>query len=186
VHIAQGVGTAQCVVHYAGVGNHSITAFYLGNAGFGGSGSAPQAVSVKRLPPKIKGTVTSTLTWRFAYAPTSTRALLILLHKPELGTIITFACRGPLCPFSHHSQTVKKVHGRVPATINIGPPTSDKLHPRDVMTILLKRMGWIGKGYVFTIRAGKAPLDHIGCLAPGSTKIGVGCTTPVSTKKKKG
>jgi Bacterial Ig-like domain (group 3) len=187
VHFAQGVGTAKCVVHYAGVGNHSITAFYLGDAGFGGSGSTPQAVSVKRLPPKIKGTVTSTLSWKFAFAPSSTRALSIILFKPELGTIITFTCRGPLCPFSHHSQTVKKVHGRVPATMNIGPPTSEsKLHPRDVMTILLKRMGWIGKGYVFTIRAGKPPLDHIGCLAPGSTKIGVGCTTPVSTKKKKG
>lgn len=187
LHVAQGVGTAQCVVHYAGVGNHSITAFYLGNAGFGGSGSTPQAVSVKRVPAKIPGIIGSTMTWKFAFFPTYTRIVYIIMHKPVLGTIITFTCRGRLCPFSHHSQTVIKIRGRLPSSMNIGPPASEsKLHVGDVMTILLKKVGWIGKGYVFTVRRGKAPTDRIGCLAPGSSRIGVGCTTPVSTKKKKG
>jgi hypothetical protein len=196
VQFAQGVGTAQCVVHYAGVGNHSITAFYLGDAGFGGSGSTPQAVTVKRLPPKIKGTVTSTLAWSFLYSPTYTRILSIILHKPELGTVIVFTCRGIFCPFGHHSSKVEKVHVcvttrhkssctlRLLRSMSIGPGFhKSKLHVGDVMTIELKRTGWIGKGYFFTVRARKGPTVHIGCLAPGSTKIGVGCLTPVTKKK---
>jgi hypothetical protein len=197
LHFAQGVATAQCVVNYAGVANHSITAFYLGGGGFGGSGTTPQAVTVKRLPPKIRGTMTAKMLWSFRYFPTYTQVLSLILQKPGLGTVVLLTCHGSFCPFGHRSITVKKVHvcvttsGKSSCVLRLPPSVSlaarfgkSKLHVGDVLTIELTRPFWIGKGYVFTIRAGKGPKYHIGCLAPGSTKIGVGCLTPVSKKKK--
>jgi hypothetical protein len=199
LHLAQGVATAQCVVHYAGVGNHSITAFYLGGGGFGGSATTPQAVTVKRLPPKIRGTITAKMAWAFHFFPTYTQVMSLILHKPGLGTVVLLTCRGRFCPFAHRSITVKKMHicvttsgksscvVRVPASVNVATPLGKhKLHVGTVLTIELTRPFWIGKGYVFTVRAGKGPKFHIGCLAPGSTKIGVGCLTPISKKKQKG
>lgn len=197
LHLAQGVATVQCVVHYAAAGNHSITAFYLGGGGFGASATTPQAVTVKQLPPKIRGTITAKLGWAFHFFPTYTQVLGLLLRKPGLGTVILLSCRGSFCPFAHRSITVKKVHVcvttsgksscglQVPPTVNLATPFGkSKLHVGNVLTIELTRRLWIGKGYVFTIRPGKGPKYHIGCLAPGSTKIGVGCLAPVSKKKK--
>jgi hypothetical protein len=43
------------------------------------------------------------------------------------------------------------------------------------VTVSVVRQGWIGKNYVFTMRAGRGPQIQIGCLAPGSAKPGVGC-----------
>jgi Bacterial Ig-like domain (group 3) len=197
LHFASGVATAQCVVNYAGVGNHSITAFYLGGGGFAGSGSIPQAVTVKRLPPKIRGTMTAKMLWTFRFFPTYTQVLSLNLQKPGLGTVVLLTCHGSFCPFAHRSITVKKRHACVvtpghtscyltlPPSVNLATAFGkSKLHVGDVLTIELTRPSWIGKGYVFTIRAGKGPKFHIGCLAPGSTKIGVGCLTPVSKKKR--
>jgi hypothetical protein len=197
LHFAHGVATAQCVVHYVGVGSHSITAFYLGGGGFGGSATTPQTVTVKRLPPKIRGTIKATMSWTFRFFPTYTQVLSFLLRKPGLGTVVLLTCHGSFCPFAHRSITVKKMHVcvvtpvnsscvlQLPPSVNLATPFGkSKLHVGDVLTIELTRPFWIGKGYVFTIRAGKGPKYHIGCLAPGSTKIGVGCLTPESKKKK--
>ena len=43
------------------------------------------------------------------------------------------------------------------------------------LTVSLTKRGFIGKAYIFTMRAGKQPAWHATCLAPGSTIPGRGC-----------
>jgi hypothetical protein len=43
------------------------------------------------------------------------------------------------------------------------------------VTVQILRPGWIGKYYLFTMRAGRGPKIKISCLAPGRTAPGRGC-----------
>ena len=43
------------------------------------------------------------------------------------------------------------------------------------VTIEITQPSWIGKYYTFTVRARKGPSISIGCIAPGKTRLGIGC-----------
>jgi Bacterial Ig-like domain (group 3) len=186
LQVSQGFDSAQCTVHYAKVGSHSISAIYSGDGGFDGSASSSQAVSVKRLPLHILGTIVAKMDWAFRYAPKYTQILSLLLNKPAVGTAILLECRGHGCPFAQHSVRVRQVMAcksagkhcvtTRPAKLQLASKFGRRrLHVGTVVTIELARRNWIGKAYVFKIRAGRGPHYHIGCVAPGSTKVGVGC-----------
>jgi Bacterial Ig-like domain (group 3) len=186
LQVSQGFDSARCTVHYAKVGSHSISAIYSGDGGFDGSASSSQAVSVKRLPLHILGTIVAKMDWAFRYAPKYTQILSLLLHKPAVGTAILLECHGHGCPFAQHSVRVRQVmacksagkHCVItrPAKLQLASKFGRRrLHVGTVVTIELARRNWIGKAYVFKIRAGRGPHYHIGCVAPGSTKVGVGC-----------
>jgi hypothetical protein len=186
LQVSQGFDSAQCTVHYAKVGSHSISAIYSGDGGFNGSASSSQAVSVRRLPVHILGTIVAKMGWLFRFAPKYTQILSLLLHKPAVGTTILLQCHGVGCPFAHRSIRVAKVRACQsagkhcvmikPAKLQLATKFGRRrLHVGTVLTIELSRRNWIGKAYVFKIRAGRGPHYHIGCVAPGSTKVGVGC-----------
>lgn len=186
LQVSQGFDSAQCTVHYAKVGSHSISAIYSGDGGFSSSPSSSQAVSVRRLPVHILGTIAAKMDWAFRYAPTYTQIISLLVNKPAVGTTILLQCHGVGCPVAHRSIRVVKVMacksaGRHcvmtrPTKLQLASRFArHRLHVGTVLTIELSRRNWIGKAYVFKIRAGRGPHYHIGCVAPGSTKVGVGC-----------
>jgi hypothetical protein len=186
LQVSQGFDSAQCTVHYAKVGAHSISAIYSGDGGFNGSASSSQAVSVRRLPVHILGTIVAKMGWLFRFAPKYTQILSLLLHKPAVGTTILLQCHGVGCPFAHRSIRVAKVRACQsagkhcvmikPAKLQLATKFGRRrLHVGTVVTIELTGHNWIGKAYVFWVRARRGPRDRISCLAPGSTRPGVGC-----------
>jgi hypothetical protein len=176
--------SAQCTVRYLKSGRHTITAQYGGDGNFSGSVSSSQAVKVQLRPIRIAGAISSKTYWTDYFTPTYTRFLAMVVHKLRLGTTIVLICRGQGCPFARQSLLVtSKPCGPKAGCVTEKAQVID-LFPRlrghrlrvgTVLTVELTRPDWIGKAYVISIRSGRRPGDRIQCLAPGSTRPGVGC-----------
>jgi hypothetical protein len=184
---SRGSGSAQCTVRYSNIRRHMITARYGGDAGFSGSASSQQVVSVERLPIHVRGTITSKISWTFLYTPSYTQVLSLLVRKANVGTTIVLKCHGRGCPFAGQSIRVTKVKVCSPKgshrcvteksrTLDVSPRFgTSRLQLGTVLTVELIRHDWIGKAYIFSIRPRRGPRYQIRCLAPGSTRPGVGC-----------
>jgi hypothetical protein len=179
-----GSPSAQCTVRYLKTGRHTITAQYGGDGSFSGSASSSQAVKVQLRPIRIGGAISSKTYWTDFFTPTYTRFLAMVVHKLALGTTIVLICRGQGCPFARQSLRVtSKLCGPKAACVTEKAQVVDlfprlrghKLRVGAVLTVELTRPDWIGKAYVISIRSGRRPGDRIQCLAPGSTRPGVGC-----------
>jgi Bacterial Ig-like domain (group 3) len=185
--LANGFDSAQCTVRYRKAGTHVITAVYSGDAGFNPSFSVPQTVNVRPKPPQVLGTITTRMAWKFRFTPTFTSVLAMVARQARPGTKVTVICHGRHCPFAKRSMTVTKSTGckgskrrrclsQKEKTVNLKPLFGGhRLPAGSHVTIELTHPHWIGKAYLFTIRAGRAPTNQIGCLAVGSTRLGVGC-----------
>jgi hypothetical protein len=182
--LALGSLSAQCAIRYTKPGRHAITAQYSGDGGFTGSTSPPAAVNVAI---EVLGTIKSTMLWTFRYTPTFTTVLDMVVRGARTGTRITLICGGRRCPFASRLLVVTKATGCGPRsnprcfsqsqrTVDLVPSFGGRSLPAGShLTIEFTRPSWIGKTYVFTIRGGHAPRHQILCLAPGSTRPGVGC-----------
>ena len=179
---------ATCTVTYRKVGEHLITTHYGGDNNFNGSSSSPsQRVSVRTLPVRARGTITSTMLWTFYYTPAYTKVLALMVQNASAGMTARVECRGRGCPFATRATAVTKLKrcstrapsrcsSRAPATIDLVRSfRSHRLHAGSQITIELTRPGFIGKSYLFKIRAGHPPVIEIRCLPPGRIRPGVGC-----------
>ncbi|MBV8734374.1 MAG: hypothetical protein JO120_06300 [Solirubrobacterales bacterium] len=110
----------------------------------------------------------------------------MLLNGAPVGARVLITCHGQSCPFSLHSMAVKphKQCGRrarnrrchaVSSYDLAAPFRGRRLKNGTSVTVKIVRPGWIGKYYLFRVRASNAPLIRISCLAPGGTRPGVGC-----------
>jgi hypothetical protein len=182
--LRQGSLSAQCTVRYRKSGRHTITAQYGGDGNFSGSASSSQAVKVQLRPSRIGGAISAKTYWTDYFTPTYTRFLAMVVHNLHLGTTIVLICRGNGCPFARQSLRVtSKPCGPKAGCVTEKAQIVDlfprlrwhKLRVGTVLTVELTRPNWIGKAYVISIRSGRRPGDRIQCLAPGSTRPGVGC-----------
>jgi hypothetical protein len=177
-------GGATCTVSYTTLGTHSITASYMGDANFMGSTSPARAVRVVQAPARVGGIITSTMQWLFHYTPAYTNVLAIVVNGASAGATVLVKCHGRGCPYARYSRSIAGprrcgAKGKpCPAQRNIdlragfqGHP----LYPGARITVIVSRPGWIGKDYVFAIRAGRPPQIQISCLAPGRIHPGGGC-----------
>jgi hypothetical protein len=139
---------------------------------------------VQLRPIRIGGAISSKTYWTDFFTPTYTRFLAMVVHKLALGTTIVLICRGQDCPFARQSLLVtNKPCGPKAGCVTEKAQVVDlfprlrghKLRVGTVLTVELTRPDWIGKAYVISIRSGRRPGDRIQCLAPGSTRPGVGC-----------
>lgn len=178
-------GGAMCTTKYGATGSHSIVAQYLGDSNFVGSSSLAKQVRITSLP--VKGTITATMQWTFAFAPTYTRVLNMVINGVPTGASVQLACHGRGCPFAKRSTTIGKpkpctgkakrthtcpVHGR----ISLKPTFQRRnLRPGAQITIEIRRPHYVGKYYSFTVLSRKQPRVKIGCLAVGGTRPNVGC-----------
>ncbi len=175
---------AACSVTYRTPGSHSITAQYAGDANFRGSSAPAQLMTVVKPPPRIVGLITSTMQWSFYSTSAYTKVLTLVVNGASGATVIT-SCHKRGCPFARRATLVTKgtrcspqrtrtcaTHGR----LDLAPGFRDRrLAVGAQITVAITRPGWIGKSYRFTIRARRPPRIQIACLAPGSTRPGVGC-----------
>jgi hypothetical protein len=122
--------------------------------------------------------------WTFYYTPHYTSVLALTVSDPPNGSTVIVACHGRGCPFKKISKTVKKPkrcgprakHRCGSRTINLAPRFARRhLRVGSFITVEIIRPNWIGKHYLFRVRAGRPPRITIACLAPESTRPGVGC-----------
>ena len=176
---------ATCTLTYSAIGTHSITARYGGDPNFTGSTALAQPVSVVLAAVHVVGLISATMQWTFDYTPTSTKVAVLLVNRVSSDASVLVKCHGGGCPFATHTGRVpkpkrcgKKGKPKCPigGSINLAAPfEKDPLHPRATIIVMIRRPGWVGKYYKFTIRAGNNPLVQISCLAPGGSRPGVGC-----------
>jgi hypothetical protein len=126
--------------------------------------------------------------WTFHYTRSYTTVVQLIVNGISAGDTITVACHGRGCPFTKrvrkataakHCGRSRRRHRcsttqRVDITAVLG---SHHLRAGATISVTITRPEWVGKSYVFRIRAGHGPRIGIGCLAPGFAKPGVGCTT---------
>jgi hypothetical protein len=176
---------ATCTLTYNAVGTHSITARYAGDPNFTGSTAPAQPVSVVLAPVHVVGQISATMQWTFDYTPTATRVAVLLVNAVSADATVLVKCHGRGCPFATHTGRVAKPkhcgkQGKpkcpIAGSVNLaGPFKNDPLRPRTTVIVTIRRPGWVGKYYKFTIRAGTSPTVQIACLAPGGNRPGVGC-----------
>jgi hypothetical protein len=180
--------TSTCAVVYRRTGTHSITASYGGDADFTGSTSPASTLSVVKARVQIRGQLNPTMLWSFRFVRSYTTVNQLIVNGISAGDTITVTCHGRGCPFakrvrkpatSRHCGRGRRRHRcSSPQHVDItGALRSHHLRAGATITVTITRPQWVGKSYVFRIRAGHGPRIGIGCLAPGFAKPGVGCTT---------
>jgi hypothetical protein len=121
------------------------------------------------------GKITSMMQWTFYHTPNYTKVLTLLVNHAPVGGSVIVSCRGGGCPFTTYVAPVRGVV-RTPPSINLMPSFRGlELSVGDSLVVELVRPDWIGKHYLFTVRAGQPPGIQIRCLAPGGNRPGVGC-----------
>ncbi|MBV8991653.1 MAG: Ig-like domain repeat protein [Solirubrobacterales bacterium] len=176
-------GKATCTVTYKTIGSHSITARYGGDSNFNGSTASAQTVKVVPLP--VLGIVTSPMQWTFYYTPTYSKVLSLAVNGASTSATVVVTCHGRGCPYGKRTTVVAKYarcsktsKHKCPATKNVDlAPAFKNRHLRlgAQIAVEITRPQWIAKYYAFTIRARRGPRVQISCLAPGSSRPGVGC-----------
>jgi len=171
-------GVARCPVIYTNLGTHSLSADYLGDGNFSGSGTGARTLRV--VVAKPTGFVSSLMTWTFQFAPHYTRVSALTVTGVEPGITISAGCSGSGCPKHRYVDTVKRAAcGKRDDCKNVNLAkrfAGDKLGIGASLTVRLTHPGWLGKYYSFLVRGGRKPKIDTACLAVGETKPGVGCT----------
>jgi streptogramin lyase len=134
--------------------------------------------------------VSATMTWSFGWFHTYTVVESLMVHGlPGAGGFIEVACHGRGCPFTQ--QRFAPIVGR-PSCHGSKCTAKHRVQPqRDLsLTRLLKnrhlgvgtsisvrvvKTGWIGRSFLFTMRASRSPLVQFACLDPGSIKTARRC-----------
>ena len=178
---------ATCMVKYATVGSHRISARYQGDANFSGATSAVRSVLAGKnaTGPVVLGFINSTLQWKFYYHPKYTQILFLQAFGVASASTLRLTCHGASCPFTTLRSSVASAascsggaHAICSAGsgVNLLPVFRNRhLRPGTQITLWITRPNWIGKYYSFTIRAGQPPLIDLSCVAVGRSQPGVGC-----------
>jgi hypothetical protein len=177
---------AACKLTYSVIGTHHITVAYSGDGNFRrSSSSSTQTVNIRRPNPHC--CLTPLLQWTFLFTPSYTKVLTLLVNSAPVGSSVTVVCHGRGCAFGTQAVAIKKATpckatakhrcaAPHPGTMDFASRFhSHQLSPGTTITVEITKPGWVGKYYGFTVRSGREPRTRIDCLAPGSTRPGVGC-----------
>jgi Bacterial Ig-like domain (group 3) len=177
--------TASCTVAYRSRGRHRISARYGGDSNFRPSTSPSRILTVVRKNSKspMHGSVTAILLWKFFYHPSYTQVLTLRATGITNGMTLRLACQGSGCPFTRRATTERaSCAGATGGTCSTSPSIDllSRFRHRHLgvgtqITITITRRNWVGKYYSFTMMAGHAPDIALSCLAPGSSRPGIGC-----------
>jgi hypothetical protein len=197
-------GGATCAVTYPTPGTHAISARYGGDSNFTSSTSSSQGITVLTPPTpptpaptspaaptsgpavaQVLGAISATMQWTFNFTPQYTQVLALVLNGAHQMTV-TIGCAGRGCPFKRHAIAVgttyrcgKHLKRRCSFASGLSLTGIFRSHHLKVgarITVMITKPSWIGKYYRFTIRPGRGPGVHIGCLAPGATSPGGPCS----------
>ena len=127
-----------------------------------GSDQAGNTKTIK-CPYRVLGQINPSLIWAFLPQRTSTQVVsLVAGHLPAHATIKVL-CRGAGCRSASHTVRPSRRTMDLTALLH-----GSNLHVGTVLEIAIGQRNAIGRGFVFTMRAGRDPSEVVGCLAPRS------------------
>ncbi len=173
--------TAACKVSYQTVGTRRVNAIFSGDQNFSGSSSTVQ------IPVVPRGFLPVTMQWSWGWGARSTGVSQLQVNALSLGTSLFVSCRGHGCAFSKRRTTLRRGGRCTPtgshkcgthsSTVDLAALfRGHRLAVGTQIVVEIRRAGWVGKYYSFTMRSRRGPLIRTLCLAPGSTKPGVNCS----------
>ena len=129
------------------------------------------------------------MTWRFAWSLKHTIVKALAVHDLPSGSFVETVCTGRGCAFvkarsarapSSRPCHKRKCQKRSPAIahgeLNLtGLFDAKRLLPGAHIVVSVVKDGWIGKRFMFTVRADQSPSVAVTCLAPGSTTLTDAC-----------
>jgi hypothetical protein len=143
-------------------------------------------------PPAVKvplPVVGATMTWSFGWSHTYTTVKSLVVEQLPAGGSVDVACRGKGCAFRHWRPTVatRKASCRERRCASRGPvPARGILSLASLfkgrrlgigvrISVRIAQVGWVGKAFVFTVRANRAPRVQVECLASTTSTTLRGC-----------
>ena len=166
------------------VGHRVRSVVTAGNAG--GSAQAASAHSAIVAAPPPRG-VPTTMAWNFEGFRSYTIVQSLVAQKVLAGSLVKVSCQGVGCPYASHTVTaVARHHGCRQKRCNVKHPRplnidlarqfrGSHLAVGSRLAVRIIKAGWIGRVYRFTMRKARQPELKIDCLAPNSTRPGIGC-----------
>jgi hypothetical protein len=128
------------------------------------------------------------MTWNFGWARKYTIVESLVVHGIPAGGIVEVACHGHGCAFTRwhsnaaarHSCGREKCKTAVPTIVrgeaSLAGLFKDRHLPVGTTVIVsVMKAGWIGKSFVFTMRANRPPRAQITCLGSGPSNPTGGC-----------
>jgi streptogramin lyase len=162
----------------------------------GGSASAVSAVSgVVGVPPSVLPpakppvlkqvplpVVGATMTWNFGWSRAYTIIEALVVHGLPAGGLVEVLCEGGGCAFAHHHWATaahsrscrgRKCMLRRPVVLRGSANLAGLFKHRHLkvgarVVVTVDKAGWIGKSFVFTMRANRPPRVQITCLGSGA------------------
>ncbi len=133
--------------------------------------------------------VESAMTWNFGWSRRYTIVESLLVHEIPAGGIVEVTCHGKGCPFAR-DRTLPTVSRR-----GCRGQGCKAKHPNPSKTevdlthlfrhrhlglgvqvaVYILRHDWVGKSYLFTMRANRTPHFQVTCVALGSSRSTHGC-----------
>jgi hypothetical protein len=151
---------------------------------FAASRSAVRTVTVTTA---VLPTVATTMRWIFEFSGTYSKVLSLVASGPPAGGSVIVQCTGHSCPFTTRTiHIAKRVICKAKSghrcsatpvgTLNLTSRLIDRhLAIGTRLIVKVVKAGWVGKFYEFTVTPQVSPQVSIKCLAPGSSRPGVGC-----------
>ena len=177
--LLNGASGSTHTVTSADVGHTLRAIVTAGNAG----GSTAASSNASAL---VGSQVESTMTWTFGWSRRYTVVESLVVHQLLPGGSVTLTCDGFGCPFVHASAASRRdCRGRrckikhtklKPGEVDLTRLfKGHRLRVGAHIAVHILQNGWVGKSFLFTMRANHAPSFVIACLAPGSEVPGRGC-----------
>jgi streptogramin lyase len=137
----------------------------------------------------------STMTWNFGWARRYTIVESLVMHGVPVGGVVEVTCRGKGCAFKDwrsvlvtqltkcksarckkadrpNSKRIRVLHGTV-SLAKLFASRHLKVGAR--IDVSVTKAGWVGKSFVFTIRANMPPGEQITCVGLGSNAPATQC-----------
>jgi hypothetical protein len=176
------------VAVFASVGVTANTTYHFRivatNAGGMSFGSDETLTTPPPPPPRVE----SSMTWSFEWSRRYTIVRSLTVHAVPKGGYVEASCKGRGCPFalsrSARVARLKRCRGKKCTKRHAlqGPTVSlaslfkgRHLGVGARISVSVVKAGWVGKSFVFTVRASGPPSPRVACLAPGSSVPNADC-----------
>ena len=105
---------------------------------------------------------------QWAFAPTFSRLLKLVVHNAPKGAKVTFRCRGSSCPSRKTKRRTSR--GLLKPIVLHRPFRGRELRPGTRLIVAITASQTVGRTYTYTVKRGAPPETKIVCRAPGAKR----------------
>jgi hypothetical protein len=105
---------------------------------------------------------------QWAFAPSFTRLLKLVVHNAPKGARVVFSCKGGGCPFKKAQRRTSS--GVLKPIVLHRPFRKARLKPGTKLTVTITASQTVGRTYSYVVKRSTAPATTITCRAPGARR----------------